>query len=51
VQTRDPQAEERALHILRRHSSQDVHVHTLSSKLQAPGDRRAKADPQPASAI
>ena len=51
VQTRDPQAEERALHILRRHSSQDVHVHTLSSKLQAPSDRRTKADPQPVSAI
>jgi hypothetical protein len=51
VRTRDPQAEERALNILRRHSSQDVHVHILSSKLQAPSDRRAKADPQPASAI
>lgn len=51
VRTRDRQAEERALNILRRHSSQDVHVHTLSSKLQAPSDRRTKADPQPVSAI
>jgi hypothetical protein len=51
VRTRDPQAEERALNILRRHSSQDVHVHTLSSKRQTPRDRRAKAGPQPASTI
>jgi hypothetical protein len=51
VRTRDSQAEERALNILRRHSSQDVHVHTLSSKRQTPSDRRAKAGPQPASAI
>ena len=47
VRTRDPQAEERALNILRRHSSQDVHVHTLSSKRQTPSDRRAKVARNP----
>lgn len=51
VRTRDPQAEERALNVLRRHSSQDVHVHTLSSKRPTPSDRRAKAGPQPAIAV
>jgi hypothetical protein len=30
VRTRDTKAEERAAEILKRHSSQDVHVHTLS---------------------
>jgi hypothetical protein len=30
VRTRDAKAEERAAEILKRHSSQDVHVHTLS---------------------
>jgi hypothetical protein len=30
VRTRDVKAEERALNVLRRHSSRDVHVHTLS---------------------
>ena len=29
VRTRDAKAEERALHILRKHSSRDAHVHTL----------------------
>jgi hypothetical protein len=51
VRTRDPQAAERALNILRRHSSQDVHVHTLSSKPEVPSDHRAEAGPQPAGAI
>jgi len=29
VRTRNPKAEERAVDVLRRHSSRDVHVHTL----------------------
>ena len=32
VRTKDAKAEERALHILRKHSSRDAHVHTLVSE-------------------
>ncbi|HVT30542.1 MAG TPA: hypothetical protein VHE81_21210 [Lacipirellulaceae bacterium] len=32
VRTRDVEAEERALHILRKHSARDAHVHTLVSE-------------------
>jgi hypothetical protein len=32
VRTRDAEAEERALQILKRHSSRDAHVHTLISE-------------------
>jgi hypothetical protein len=34
VRTKDTEAQERALDILRRHSSRDVHIHTFSPKLQ-----------------
>jgi hypothetical protein len=32
VRTRDAKAEDRAVNVLKRHSSRDVHVHTLSSE-------------------
>jgi hypothetical protein len=32
VRTRDDKAEARALNVLKRHSSEDVHIHTLSSE-------------------
>jgi hypothetical protein len=35
VRTRDAKAEERAVDVLRRHSSQDAHVHTLSYEVAA----------------
>jgi hypothetical protein len=34
VRTKDPEAEVRALDILRHHSSRDVHIHTMSPKPQ-----------------
>jgi hypothetical protein len=43
VRTEDTEAQVRALDILRRHSSQDVHIHTLSPKLQ----RSIEIQPKP----
>jgi hypothetical protein len=40
VQTKDTEAQDRALDILRRHSSQDVHIHTLFRKLQRSSETR-----------
>jgi hypothetical protein len=43
VRTEDTEAQVRALDILRRHSSRDVHIHTLSPKLQ----RSIEIQPKP----
>jgi hypothetical protein len=42
VQTKDTEAQDRALDILRRHSSRDVHIHTLFRKLQRSSETQAK---------
>ena len=51
VRTRDAGAQERALDVLRRHSSRDVHIHTLLPKLQGSSGSRSKADQQIVPAI
>ncbi|HET8721324.1 MAG TPA: hypothetical protein VFM24_04815 [Nitrospira sp.] len=44
VRTKDTETEVRALEILRRHSSRDVHVHRLSTKLQRSIEIQTKPD-------
>lgn len=51
VRTRDAAAQERALDVLRRHSSRDVHIHTLFPKLQGSSASRSKAGRQIAPAV
>ena len=51
VRTKDAEAQERALDVLGRHSSRDVHIHTLSPRLQSSSGSRSKADQQIAPAI
>ena len=46
VRTKDTEAQERALDILRRHSSRDVHIHTLSPKLQGSSETQPKSGQQ-----
>ena len=43
VRTRSAEAEERAVYILKKHSSRDVHVHTLSSKAAEAKSRSSKS--------
>lgn len=42
VRTKDIEAQERALDILRRHSSRDVHIHTLSPELQGASETQSQ---------
>ena len=51
VRTKDAEAEERALNVLRRHSSRDVHIHSVSPIPQVSSERPQKVGQYLARAI